>query len=256
MHTQNLYGSLKNNMNITITIDTEPDYKTGKYVSTLDGLEACEILFDKCNIKPTLFVTCDCIEKFPQIFQRLKRKGWEISLHGYRHLRFDEMSKEEKENQLDKALSCFKKYLGIKPKGLRAPQFSSEFELLEVLEKKGFKYDSSIVQFPLSQTLFFRSKAKLYLNQMFFKSKLKKKSIKLKEIPVSSFILPISMFTLTKIPFLIFKLLTYLSYISRKDRTIIFLSHSYELTSKNLAKLEKFILNYKNASFVRMQDLI
>ena len=52
----------------SITIDTEPDYKTGKFNEMKRGLEEAKKLFDKHSIKPTLFVTCDCIEKHPSLF--------------------------------------------------------------------------------------------------------------------------------------------------------------------------------------------
>lgn len=236
-------------------MDVEPDFKTGKYELMLSGLKKAESLFDKFKIKPTLFVTCDCIEKYPNLFRKLQKKGWEISLHGYRHLRFDSMSNDKKEEQISKAVSCFKKYLKISPKGVRAPQFSADFGLIKLLNKKAFKYDSSIVQFPPSQLIFFRKKLNLYLHQCTVKNKIKSQKLKIKEIPASSFILPISMFTLRKLPFFIFKILAQFSALIRKDKILVFFSHSYEYNNKIINKLEKFIkLNSKN-KFVRMQDL-
>ena len=242
-------------MKISLTVDTEIDYKNKNYKKTVDGIKNLLELDKKYNIKPTLFVTCDCIEKYPDLFNKLKNKGWEISLHGYRHERFDEMSKEKKEMKIEKAINCFKKYLKIKPCGLRAPQFSSDFDLIELAEKSGFSYDSSTVQFPLSQLIFFRRKFKLYWNQMFFKNKIRKNKLKIKEIPVSSFVLPISMFTLRKIPFFMFKILATCSLLFRKDKTLVFLSHSYEFEDKNIEKLEKLIRNYKNIEFTKMEDI-
>lgn len=242
-------------MNISITIDVEPDPKTGKYDEMLSGLNSAEKLFNKNQIKPTLFVTCDCIEKHPQLFRKLLKKGWEISLHGYRHIRFDSLSTKEKEQQIEKALRCFKKHLKTTPKGFRAPQFSSEFSLIEILEKKGFKYDSSTVQFPLSQLIFFRSKLKLYWNQMFFKRKIRKGKLSIKEIPASSFILPISAFTLRKLPSPVFKTLLFFSTKLRKDKSLVFLSHSYEFSPERIKFLDKFIEQHKKDKFITLEKL-
>ena len=74
---------------LLFTVDVEPDLRTGEYTGVFWGLLELEKLLDKYNIKPTLFVTCDCIEKYPTLFQNLNNKGWVIGLHGYRHIRFD-----------------------------------------------------------------------------------------------------------------------------------------------------------------------
>src|SRR3989338_3950826 len=242
-------------MKFCFTIDTEKDYKTGSYESIVSGFRKLQPILAKHHIRPTLFVTCDCIEKYPKLFNEFKKRGWEISLHGYRHLRFDEMNKKQKEENLNKAIKCFKKYLKTSPIGLRAPQFSSDYELILLANKKGFSYDSSIVQFPPSQFIFFRSKLPLFLKQMKFKSLIKKNNLKIKEIPSSSFILPISVFSLRKLPFFIFRILARLSIMIRKDSSLVFLSHSYEFNDKVIAKIDKFLNLYKDSFFITMSEL-
>ena len=59
---------------LLISIDVEPDLHTGKYISITQGLKIFEKLCDKYKIKPILFVTADCIKKYPKLFNRLHKK--------------------------------------------------------------------------------------------------------------------------------------------------------------------------------------
>ena len=152
---------------LTITIDVEPDLHTRDYIGITQGLKKAEAIFQKHRVKPVLFVTCDCIQRFPKMFKAWQKKGWEISLHGYSHRRFDSMSLAEKENEIKKSIACFKKYLKTKPIGFRAPQHSIDDETLDLLNKYGFRYDSSYTPLNLLQLLFFPSKFSLW-SQHFF----------------------------------------------------------------------------------------
>jgi peptidoglycan/xylan/chitin deacetylase (PgdA/CDA1 family) len=227
-------------MKICVTVDAEKD-PDGTYAGLVNGLPKLLAILDKKMAKATFFVTSNCLKTHPGIFRELKRKGHEIALHGFMHERWDVLSVCEKEERLDKAIEIYKKILKEDPKGFRAPQFSADFNLIRLLEERGFTYDSSIVQFPLSQAIFFPSRFPLYLEQCKFMEKIKKQKMKIKEIPVSSFILPISAFSLRKLPFPAFSALARLSSFLRKDNTVVFLSHSYEFNDKNIKKLEKFL---------------
>lgn len=221
-----------------LTIDTEKDFNKNSY-ENIKKLHGFVKTLEKSSIKISFFVTCDCLQKFPSLFRKLAKKH-EIALHGYLHERWDVLGRKEKEERLDKAIKIYKKIFKKSPKGFRAPQFSADFELLELLEKKGFEYDSSIVQFPLSQAIFFPSRFHLYLRQCNFQEQIKKKKMKIREIPVSSFILPISMFSLRILPQFIFNSFAKLSVLFRKDKTLLFLIHSYEFNNANFKRLNKF----------------
>lgn len=223
------------------TIDVEPGI-----IGIVESLKTIEKIFSKHKIKPVLFVTCQCLEKYPKIFQKLKKQDYEINLHGYKHERFDILNKKQKQEILKKAVSVYKKIFRRNPKAFRAPQFSADFELLELLEKYDFKYDSSIMQFPISQIIFFPGRFSLYLKQFKFTKKIKEKNMKIREIPVSSFIFPISMFSLRILPVFLFNLLANLTIFFRKDKKLVFLAHSYEFkNNKLLNKLEKFLKKWQ-----------
>ena len=59
---------------VVITFDVEPDLHTNRYDSVLE-LPNLSKLLAKYNCKGVFFVTCDCIEKYPQIFKNLKEQG-------------------------------------------------------------------------------------------------------------------------------------------------------------------------------------
>src|SRR4030042_500425 len=104
---------------ISISIDVEPDINNQTYDGVINGLPLLLNILKKYNIKATFFVTCDCIKKFPGIFRKMKKLGHEIALHGYTHKRLDELNYEQKEEQINKSLICFKKYLNLIPIGFR-----------------------------------------------------------------------------------------------------------------------------------------
>ncbi|MEK6893416.1 MAG: polysaccharide deacetylase family protein [Nanoarchaeota archaeon] len=228
---------------VAFSIDVEPDIRTGSYKGVYEGLPRLEKLLDKYNIKPTLFVTCDCIEKYPSIFKRLMKKGWEISLHGYRHTRFDVLTSEEKKDNLKKAIACFKKYLGILPSGFRAPQHSlDEDTTANALKAFKINYDSSLNPWNFYHLLFFW-KIKVNQRYNFTKSSIHYRN-GLMEIPISSCIMPFSSITLRIFPKSILR--PFFFFISLKKNPVFFM-HSWDLIkikdSKlyNLCPLEDFL---------------
>jgi len=175
-------------MKIVVSMDVEPDLHTREFNGVVEGIPVFLNLMNKSNIKSTFFTTCDCINKYPIFFKELIFQKHEIALHGFTHNRFDEMSFEEKQNQIKKSISCFKKNLEISPTGFRAPQHSVDKSTLFLLEKTDFQYDSSYTPFNFFQLIFFPRISTL---KNFF-TPTKKYLIRknLLEIPTSSFIIP------------------------------------------------------------------
>ncbi len=221
-------------MKVELTIDVESNpKKILKLIKELKNQQKIE--------KIILYVVTKILKKYKKQFKKLKKQGIEIGLHGYEHERFDVLTKKQKQERITKAVRIYKEIFKQNPKYFRAPQFSADFQLIEILNSFNFKIDSSTVQFPVSQIIFFPKRLPLYLNQHSFKKKIKRKKLKIKEEPASCFILPISLFSLKLLPLFAFKILTYLSLLFRKDKKIIFLSHSYEFDEKTANKLKNFL---------------
>lgn len=109
-------------------------------------------LFDKHETRATFFVLGWVAERVPDLIRELEDRGHEIAVHGYDHLLLTEISPQEFEADLARALKVIEQ-CGVRsrPVGFRAPSFtmvkSTKDWALPILEKYEFKYDSSV--FPI-----------------------------------------------------------------------------------------------------------
>lgn len=216
---------------ISITIDVEKDLN-GKDRGIKSLPKIIKIL-GKRNINATFFTTAKVLEKYPKIFQNIQKQRHEIALHGYDHERWDELKIEQKQKLMKQSIKTYNKILKKQPKGFRAPQHSIDKETLSLLEKNNFQYDSSLIPWNLHHILYPQIKIKFSNN---FKQMMPHKIDKLREIPISSFILPLSAFTIRLLPFPVFKL--YLRFISFY-KTKVFFMHSWDLTEMHSSHLYK-----------------
>ncbi|PIN90881.1 hypothetical protein COU60_00875 [Candidatus Pacearchaeota archaeon CG10_big_fil_rev_8_21_14_0_10_34_76] len=236
---------------IIFSIDVEPDLHTGKFDGITIGLSIFEGLCDKHNIKPTLFVTGTCIQEHPDIFTKLKKKGWDISSHGFSHKRFDEMSFSEKEDELKSVLKLFKNKLKMVPKGFRAPQHSIDSDTLDLLEKYGFEYDSSYTPLNLLQLFFFPSRFKKWLGN--FISPLNPYKIRknLIEIPTSSLIIPFVSLTVRIFPKSLIRI--YLYKLRWFYKEPVFYAHSWDFIKLNESKVDSA---FSHKRFIKNLDYL
>ena len=252
---------------IAITVDTEADLNSRDYRGIYDGLGALRKILDKYDIKVTFFVTCDCIEKYPKIFQRLQKEDHEIALHGYRHVRFDKLSYKEKEEQIKKSIEVFVRYLKKKPKGFRAPQHSIDNETLNLLEKYNFKYDSSYTPLNLFQLFFFPRRFLSWLRLFLSKTKTYRIRGNLYEIPCSAIIIPFVSLVLRIFPKSLLKF--YLGILKVFNREIVFYAHSWDFielpnsridrtfSHKRVVKNLIYLINHSDKNrFVKMEELV
>ncbi len=256
-------------MNTLFSVDVEPDLNNNSYSSLKKGLPKLIQLLGKHNIKATFFVTCDCIEKYPDLFKKLQKQGHEIALHGYRHERFDILSYEEKEDRIKRSLACFRKYLKTKPIGFRAPQHSIDNQTFLLLKKYGFKYDSSRTPgnaMLLRHLLKLRSSKKEVLKNLFSSFKPYQIVPGLVEIPRSSFIISLGGFEIKAYPRNYYRLL--LPFYKLLGLSPLFVMHSWDMihitgsrTSKLCSpeefevKLDKYLSYVSNkAKFLTLKE--
>ena len=253
---------------ISITFDIEPDIHTGDYKGVTLGISEVTSILDKQDVKATFFATCDCIEKYPKIFQHLKKQGHEIALHGYRHIRFDELSLSEKKEQIEKSVKIFKRILNENPRGFRAPQHSIDNFTLKILKQNNLSYDSSCTPFNFLQLLFFPKKFKLGIKG-FFSSRRKYQILKdFYELPVSSFLIPFVSLPLRIFPWKILKI--YLWFLKMANANLVFYAHSWDFIELPKSKIDRMfshgkliknmgkMIDYfsRKSKFVKMEELI
>lgn len=233
------------------TIDTERDLHSENYDGITSGLKKFEKICDKNKVKPTLFVTGKTLENNQKVFKYFKNKGWEISCHGYSHKRFDDMSKKEKEEEIKKCISLWKKILGSSPRGFRAPQHSIDSATLDLLEKYKFEYDSSYSPLNFLQLFFFPKKFRHWLRITF--SPLNKYEIrkKLEELPVSAFFIPYVSLTLRFLPKQLLRF--YVRILRLFYKNPVFYAHSWDFIELPESRIDR---TFPHQRFIEKLDYI
>lgn len=137
---------------VSITIDCEEwnspflrgkkDTDHNSTVFSRLGNEALLRLFKERGIKATFFITGYFAECEPEQVRRIMEEGHEVAAHGYEHhyrgREFDMYA------DVLKAKKVLEKITGVKVKGFRSPQAQYSLELLRILDKAGYEYDSSL----------------------------------------------------------------------------------------------------------------
>jgi peptidoglycan/xylan/chitin deacetylase (PgdA/CDA1 family) len=102
-------------------------------------------LFDRFGIKTTWFVPGHSVETFPDQIKMVVNAGHELGVHGYSHENPIAMTPQQEEDVLDKCLDLLESISGRRPTGYVAPWWEFSPVTAELLQKKGFKYDHSLM---------------------------------------------------------------------------------------------------------------
>ncbi len=125
-------------------------------------------MFDKFDIKITFFVVGQdaAIEKNHKVLQSIIERGHEVGNHSFHHESWlKTYSKERIEEEIIKAEEAILNATGCRTNSFRGPGFSWSYDLLEVLQKRNYKFDASILPTYISP---------LMRRYYFWKSKLSK----------------------------------------------------------------------------------
>jgi peptidoglycan-N-acetylglucosamine deacetylase len=120
-------------------------------------------LLDELDIKITFFVVGQdaAIEKNRRILCTIKERGHEIGNHSFHHESWlKTYSKEKIEAEIIRAEEAILQATGIKTKCFRGPGFSWSNDLLEILQKRNYQFDASILPTyisPLMRIYYFRN---------------------------------------------------------------------------------------------------
>lgn len=254
---------------IALTIDCEQwnspklrgieDADNGNTCFSYNGnIELLKIL-DKHNIRATFFVTGVFAEKNKEQVKEIG-KNHEIACHGYNHF-YRNNKNLNLGNDILKSKKILEEITKKKIYGFRAPQMQFSKDLIDVLERLNFKYDSSIHSAYLPG---FYNNRKMPLEPFIIG--------KILEIPASASYksrLPVSWMFLRNLP-LCYSVKIVMGLIKKNIIPVIYF-HSWEFTeikSKSVAfyitqntgkrfckKFEKFIEAFKNEEFVLMKDI-
>lgn len=139
-------NQVKNQKICFVSVDIEGDLEHGddKTFESVYAVKNLLRVFKQYQVAATLFVSGIIIEKFPNIVKEWAR-DFEIGSHNYTHDSLTDLSNEERVLQLEKFVDIYKRILGKSCAGFRAPRHLIDNNELELLQKNGFIYDSSVI---------------------------------------------------------------------------------------------------------------
>ncbi|MEN8140601.1 MAG: XrtA system polysaccharide deacetylase [Thermodesulfobacteriota bacterium] len=99
------------------------------------------------EVKATFFVLGWIAERCPGLVVEISRRGHEVASHGYWHHLCYDQAVSELHDDLLRSKEVLEKIIGAEVLGYRAPSFSINDQVLQVIREAGFLYDSSYNSF-------------------------------------------------------------------------------------------------------------
>lgn len=127
------------------------DYFSGHHCdrtySMLDGLNSYQQLMAAHQLHSSFFVLGEIVHSLKGALRKISAQGHEIGIHGWSHVRPLTMSIAAFEEDIRSSKQELEDTLGRSVTGYRAPCFSLDRARLDIVEKVGFRYDSSKILF-------------------------------------------------------------------------------------------------------------
>ncbi len=96
-------------------------------------------------VKGTFFVPGWTAENHTSRVEAILREGHEVGHHSYSHKWIDPDFPEQEVEEMEKGLEALKRTVGVVPRGYRSPAGETSDNLIRLLQKHGFLYDSSLM---------------------------------------------------------------------------------------------------------------
>jgi polysaccharide deacetylase family protein (PEP-CTERM system associated) len=133
----------------------QPERWTDYEARLVDNTARLLALLGEHGVRATFFVLGPVAEQYPDLVRQIDAAGHEIAVHGYWHQRVDRLTPGQFSAELDRVFQALSPLASQPVVGHRAPYFSIDRQslwALEVLSKRGFRYDSSF--FPTRNMLY------------------------------------------------------------------------------------------------------
>tara|TARA_B100000315_G_scaffold196478_1_gene187571 strand:- start:1338 stop:2189 length:852 start_codon:yes stop_codon:yes gene_type:complete len=203
-----------------------------KNYSLLDGINTYREILQNYNIPSSFFVLSEIAESISSTLREIVKEKNEIGSHGWDHVRPMTISKSDFYNEIERSKKTLEDLIGTQIDGYRAPCFSIDRQRLDLVQKTGFSYDSSRIDFsahPLYETInmddFELIMQNIYRYNDFFEFQASTISVYGKNMPISGG------GYIRLLPWFIFKRLLK-SYMSEGKFYVLYI-HPFELSSKS-----------------------
>jgi peptidoglycan-N-acetylglucosamine deacetylase len=109
-----------------------------------EGLARCLAMLKRQNLHTTFFVPGRVAELYPDKVQQIADDGHELAYHGYMHEATVDMPVEEEESNMAKSEELLAQFSGRKPVGYRGPLDLLPNCALQLMQKRGYLYCSTL----------------------------------------------------------------------------------------------------------------
>jgi peptidoglycan/xylan/chitin deacetylase (PgdA/CDA1 family) len=116
----------------------------GRYGAVVGVPKIIELL-DQRELRATFFIPGWTVENHPGPSELILSRGHEVGHHGYLHEWISHEHPEKEEEALQKGLEALKTRLGVTPRGYRSPAWETTPNMMSLLTRYGFAYDSSMM---------------------------------------------------------------------------------------------------------------
>jgi peptidoglycan/xylan/chitin deacetylase (PgdA/CDA1 family) len=125
--------------------NTSPTSLSASDFGAESGMPRILTMLDRYNIPATFFMTAVDAMLHPDMLAAVLKSGrHEVGVHGWIHEFPPRLEDGEEERLLDRAIAYLTKATGKRPVGYRAPSWAFSPSTLDLIQKKGFVYDSSL----------------------------------------------------------------------------------------------------------------
>ena len=149
---------------ILLTFDVEDWFQVENFKQSIprETWSSCELrveknlhaildLLDRTPAKPkaTFFILGWIARKIPHMILEIGNRGHEVASHGDQHQLLTRLGHDDIEQDLDRAKKTLEDMTGQPVSGYRAPNFAIDNQILKLIEKVGYLYDSSFNNFSM-----------------------------------------------------------------------------------------------------------
>lgn len=128
----------------TFKLTSPTPLSRGEYGARV-GLPRVLSLLDRHKIPATFFVPAHTAASFPDSVRSIATAGHEIAVHGFVHESPVALARAEEIDLLARSEAVLTQVTGARPVGYRSPAWDLSPHTMEILEQRGYLYDSSLM---------------------------------------------------------------------------------------------------------------